>query len=462
MCATASSGHRRGVALVVLAVLVFAALPAMACARTRGAITQLRGAGGCISAPSPHPSGCAKGRALEGPGPFMGSRAIAVSPDGRNVYVASSTSGAIAIFQRNAQSGALSQPAGKGGCIASRGIQGCATAVGLIGPNSIAISGNGRNLYATSRGANSVTAFARNRNTGALHQLPGGCISGLPVPPCTAGQALVAPDVLVISRDGKSVYAGSFFGNAVAVFTRDTSSGSLTQPSGSAACIAEAISGCATGIALGSPEGLAISGDGSTVYVGSALSNAVAILSRDPSTGALAQATDGSGCITNAPVSGCTTGVQLGGANAVALSSDNRQAYVTDLLSNSVTSFNRSSTGGLTQKQDTTGCLVFLSAVGCSFGRAMSAPEGIDVAPDGKNVYVAAFNTGAIDVLNRDRATGRVAQKPGLAGCLGRSTGCKPARATRGASSIAISPDGRNVYATAFYSNAVDVFRRKR
>ncbi|HEX3562839.1 MAG TPA: hypothetical protein VHU24_08390, partial [Solirubrobacterales bacterium] len=100
-------------------------------------------------------------------------------------------------------------------------------------------------------------------------------------------------------------------------------------------------------------------------------------------------------------------------------------------------------------------------AVGCSFGRAMSAPEGVDVAPDGKNVYVAAFNTGAIDVLNRNPATGRVAQTAGHVGCLGRSLGCKPARATGGASSIAISPDGRYVYMTSFSSNAVDVFRRK-
>jgi DNA-binding beta-propeller fold protein YncE len=263
---------------------------------------------------------------------------------------------------------------------------------------------------------------------------------------------------VVLSRDGKNVYAGSFFGNSVAVFSRDATTGGLTQPAGAAGCIAEATSGCAPGIALGAVEGLAITGDGSSVYTGSALSNAVAILTRDPSTGALTQATDGSGCIVDAPLTGCITGVQLAGANAVALSPGGTQAYVTSLLSNSVTSFNH---GTLTQKQGTAGCLVFLRAVGCSFGRAMSAPEGIEVAPDGKNVYVAAFTTGAIDVLNRNRATGRVAQKPGHAGCLGRSLGCRPARATRGASSIAISPDGRFVYATAFSSNAVDVFRRK-
>jgi DNA-binding beta-propeller fold protein YncE len=393
----------------------------------------------------------------------MGSRAIAVSPGGKNVYVASSTSNAIAIFDRNKNTGVLEQPKGAGGCIASRGEAGCATAVGLDGANSVAVSADGRNVYATARDSSAVTAFQRNRRTGALRQLPGGCLSGLPLPGCTAGDALVAPDVVVVSPDGHNVYAGAFFGNAVVTFTRDPSTGALTQPASPAGCIAESNGACTPGIALGSVEGLAISRDGATVYTGSALSNAVAILTRDPSTGALAQATDNTGCIANAALTGCTLGVQLGGANAVAVSPNDAQVYVTSLLSNSVTSFNRSSAGTLAQKQGTTGCLVLLRAPGCSFGRSLSEPEGLAVSPDGTNVYVAAFGTGALDVLTRNRRTGRILQKPGRAGCLAarRRPGCGPARAVRGISSIAISPDGRFVYTTSFTSNAVDVFRRR-
>lgn len=443
-----------------------AAQPAKASAKAGGALKQLRGRGGCVTDRSVKKTSCGRARALLGPGPFMGSRAIVLSPNGKSVYVASSRSDAIAIFGRGKRTGRLSQPAGKGGCIAKGGANGCVAAAGLDGPNSVAVSADGRNVYATSRTSNSVTAFRRNTKTGALTQLPGdaGCISGVSLPGCATGEALVAPDVLVVSRDGDNVYVGSFFGNAVAIFDRDAATGELTQPAGTAGCIAESNGACAPGIALGAPEGMAISGDGISLYVGSALSNAVAVLDRDPDTGALTQATDGSGCIVNAALAGCTTGVQLDGANAVALSSGNGSAYVTSLLSNSVTTFNRSITSGaLTQKQGTAGCLVLLRAVGCSFGRAISAPEGIDVAPDGKSVYVAAFGTGAIDVLDRNRGTGRVAQKPGPAGCLARKVaGCRPARATKGASSIAISPDGRYVYSTSFGSNAVDVFRRKK
>lgn len=467
-------------ALVALVALMALALPASAFAALAihgpsqrghqgpepGTLTQLPGARGCLVDRSASTRGCGAARALEGPGPFMGSRAIAVSADGKNVYVASSRSNAIAVFRRNPKTGALGQPSGTSGCVAAKGAFECGKAVGLNGPNSVAVSPNGRTVYVTSRGSNAITAFQRNRSTGALRQLPGaaGCIAGVPLPGCATGAALLGPDVVVVSPDGKNVYVGSFFGNAVAIFDRDPASGALTQPSGSAGCIAAATSGCATGLALGAPEGMAISRDGKSVYAATALSSAAVVLVRDPSTGALAQATDGSGCIVDVALSGCTEGRELDGANAVAVSPEDDDAYVTSLFSNSVTSFTRSaSSGNLAQKEGTTGCLVWLRAVGCSFGRAMSSPEGLAVSPDGENVYAAAFATGAIDVLERD-SSGVVVQKPGRPGCLApRSVpGCTQARALRGVSSIALSPNGRYLYSTSFGSNAVDIFRRNK
>jgi DNA-binding beta-propeller fold protein YncE len=429
----------------------------------RGTLTQLPGSQGCLVDRSKPSAGCGTVRALKGPGPFMGSRAIALSPDGKSVYVASSKSDAIAIFRRNARTGTLSQPKGAAGCIAVKGAGGCATAIGLDGPNSVAVSPDGHNVYATSRGSNAISVFHRNQSSGALSQLPdsAGCVSGLPVPVCASGQALVGPDVVVISPDGTSVYVGSFFGNAVAVFDRDRASGALTQPGDSTGCIAAAIGGCTVGLALGAPEGMAISGDGANLYVATALSNALVVLARDRSTGTLTQATDGSGCIVDSALTGCATGVQLSGANAVAFNPGG-DVYVTSLSSNSVTSFSRSSSGGLVQKQGTLGCLVWLRAVGCSFGRALKAPEGLAVSPDGANLYAAAFASSAIDVFARGKKSGAVNQLAGRAGCLApRSVpGCTRARALRGVSSIALSPDGRHLYSTSFGSNAVDVFRR--
>ncbi len=396
----------------------------------------------------------------------MGSRAIAVSPDGSNVYVAASRSNAVAVFRRNQKTGVLGQPSGAAGCVAVRGVFECGQANGLNGPNSVAVSPDGRNVYVTSRGSNAIAVFRRNPTTGALTQLPAGagCISGLPAPACTRGRALVAPDVVVVSPDGRNVYVGSFFGNAAAVFDRDRASGALTQPSDDSGCIAEATAGCTPGIALGAPEGMAISPNGARVYVAGALSNSLAVLARDRSTGALSQASDGSGCIVDAALAGCTVGAQLSGANAVAVGPASGNVYVTSLFSNSVTSFGRSEAGAFAQLPGTSGCLVWLRAVGCSFGRALSSPEGLAVSPDGANVYAAAFATGAIDVLDRAPESGAVAQKVGRPGCLAPPSvpGCTRARALRGVSSIALSPDGDYLYSTSFGSNAVDIFRRSR
>lgn len=450
-------------ALAALAVLALAlpgaALAAPKAKPTAGTLFQLKGRAGCLVDRASQPGTCAPARALQGPGPFMGSRAIALSPDGRNVYVASSESDAIAIFRRNRKTGELTQSKGAAGCIANGG-GGCAAAVGLQGPNSVAVSPDGRDVYATSRGSDSVTVFLRNPKTGALTQLPGaaGCVSGLPLPGCAAGRGLGGPDVVVVSPDGRNVYVGSFFGNSVAVFDREAVSGSLAQPADASGCIAMATSGCTTAIALGSPEGMAVSPDGSAVYVAAAVSNSVAVLARNASTGALTEATNGSGCIVNAPLSGCDTGELIEGANAVATGGGS--VYVSSLLSNSVTTFKPSGTPSLTQVPGPQGCVVFLVAVGCSFGRAIAAPEGVAVTPDGRSVYVAAFASSAVDVLDRAKG-GAITQKGGRAGCVANGApDCARGTALKQVSSLAVSPDGRFVYATAFGSDAVDVFRR--
>src|ERR1700739_107743 len=166
-----------------------------------GTLTQLRGAGGCLVdrtryRRSKSPGQCTRVRAMNGPAPFLGSDAVAISPDGRNVYVAASRSDAIAIFRRNARTGRLTQSAGAAGCIAANGAAGCAKALALSGPNSVAVSPDGRNVYATSLNSDAVDIFTRNPRTGALRQAAGGsgCIANAALPGCTLGRALDGPD----------------------------------------------------------------------------------------------------------------------------------------------------------------------------------------------------------------------------------------------------------------------------
>jgi fibronectin-binding autotransporter adhesin len=404
-------------------------------------------------------------RALGGPAPFLGSEAIAISPDGKNVYVASSRSDAITVFKRNAKTGKLTQGAGITGCIAAKGAGDCATGIDLEGPNSVAVSPDGRSVYATSLDSNAIDVFARNPSTGALTQSSsGGCIANVPTSDCTIGRALDGPDVVVVSPDGRNVYVGAFKGNTLAVFARDPSTGALTQPSGTSGCISYApLAECAPGAALAAPEGMAISPDGDNIYVAAALSSAIDVFTRNPSTGALTQASGGGGCIVETALADCTTGTQLGGADAVAVSPDDSDVYVTSVLSNSVTSFTRAPmTGQLVQQTGTSACVIYVLAVGCSLGQALNAPEGLAISPDSANVYTTAFASGAIDVLDRSTESGALTQKSRRPGCLamGVPQSCLLGRGLRGASSIAVSPDGRYVYAAAFASNAVSVFKR--
>jgi DNA-binding beta-propeller fold protein YncE len=431
-----------------------------------GKLAQLHGPSGCLVDRSTPAGGCTPVRALKGPAPLLGSDAVAISPDAKNVYVASSKSNAIAVFKRNQSDGTLSQRSGTAGCIAAAGAGGCAPAVGLIRPNSVAVSPDGQNVYATAVGSNAITVFSRNSSTGALTQAGdgSGCISNAALTGCTTGRALDGADIVTVSPDGANVYVGAFVGNAVAVFARNGATGALTQPAGASGCLTNApTDGCTTAIGIGSPEGMAVSADGNNVYVAAALSNDVAVLDRDPSTGALTQASDGSGCISNAALTGCTTGTQLSGADAVAVSPDDADVYVTSLFSNSLTSFTRTAgTGDLAQQSGTSACAIYVFAVGCSLARAMSGTEGLAVSPDGANVYTAADESNAIVVFNRNTSTGAVIQKSGRMGCVttSKAPDCRRARALSQVGSLAVSPDGKYVYAGAFGSDAVAVFKR--
>jgi DNA-binding beta-propeller fold protein YncE len=103
-----------------------------------------------------------------------------------------------------------------------------------------------------------------------------------------------------------------------------------------------------------------------------------------------------------------------------------------------------------------------LLAVGCSLARQLSGPEGLAISPDGASVYATAFTSGAVDVFDRNADSSAVTQKSRAPGCMVGSPppGCLLGRGLSGVSSIAVSPDGRDVYSAAFGSNSVGVFRR--
>ena len=128
----------------------------------------------------------------------MGSTArlgVAVSPDGKSVYVASTLSDAVVRLNRNTTTGAISQPAGSAGCISETGAGPCADGHALDGAHGVAVSPDGKSVYVASCDSDAVARLNRNTTTGAITQPAGtaGCISETGSGPCADGHGLDAP-----------------------------------------------------------------------------------------------------------------------------------------------------------------------------------------------------------------------------------------------------------------------------
>jgi sugar lactone lactonase YvrE len=145
---------RRQVAALSLAGVVLLLVTAGALAVT-GDLTQPAGTAGCISETGTGGT-CADGHGLIGPAD------VAVSADGKSVYVPASTSDAVVRLNRNTTTGAITQPAGTAGCISETGTGGtCADGHGLDGAGGVAVSPNGKTVYVASFTSDAVVRFNR-------------------------------------------------------------------------------------------------------------------------------------------------------------------------------------------------------------------------------------------------------------------------------------------------------------
>ena len=145
---------------------------------------------------------------------------IVVSPDGKNVYVAvhtaGATSGTLAIYQRDQLTGALTpiQTRYDGDLQDSPGCFICFPVNGLSSPYDLAISPDGYNVYVSGYSDNGIANFQRDPVTGRLRWngsiYNGGSVSGL-----------LNPYGIVVSPDGKHVYAAGEGSSALVMFDRN-------------------------------------------------------------------------------------------------------------------------------------------------------------------------------------------------------------------------------------------------
>jgi DNA-binding beta-propeller fold protein YncE len=430
----------RQVAVLSLTGLAVLLVTTAALAAT-GDLTQSAGTAGCVSQSGG--GGCVNGHGLND-----GPADVAVSPDGKSVYVASTNSHSLVRLNRNTTTGALTQPAGTAGCVSEDGTGPCADGHGLGFPVGVAVSPDGKSVYVASYPW-SVARFNRNTTTGALTQPAGtaGCVSRDPSDPCALGYGLGGAFDVVVSPDGKSVYVAAYSDGDLVRFNRNTTTGALSQPGGGAGAIG----------AL-DPHGVAVSPDGKSVYAASLLKSAVVRFTRT-SAGALTWA----GCVVEDPnqLGGCADGHGLSGAHDVAVSPDGKSVYAAS--NNAVARFNRNlTTGAITQPAGTAGCVSEDGTGPCADGHALNFPSRLALSPDGKSLYAAVQSSDAVARLNRNTTTGALTQPAGAAGCVSETGAgpCANGHALSGPLGVGMSPDGKSVYVASFDSYAVARFNR--
>lgn len=271
-------------------------------------------------------------RSIRGLGKAVSS--LALSRDGRNVYVAVD-SGVVALDRDS--SGTLALPSGSRRCYQDR--RGCRPARGVVHASGVAVSADGRSLYVASE--HGVAVFRRSVRSGVLQQLPGkaGCIGPDASRGCATGRAVggsLLPAVtegkvsgrrVVVSDDGRRVYLASNAG--IAVLARSTVDGSLRQLAGPAGCVSSAAdSGCTQARALRAVEAIALSADGRTLYATARIGQALAVLERDPATHGLTQPAGADGCANATGADGCMKVPRMTRPFAVVVSPDGRHVYV--------------------------------------------------------------------------------------------------------------------------------------
>ena len=325
---------------------------------------------------------------------------------------------------------------------------------GIVGVRNLAESSDSATLYATGdEDTDTLAVFARDPDSGALDPLQ-----------VVRSQEEGAPYLdginmgrVGVSRDGANVYASIPYGESVVSFTR-AGDGTL-QPLGELFDIARDGDS-----AEEFPSGLAVGPDGTAVYVSGSsdvdLRSFVAVLARDPVTGALrwdGGVRDGGGelvCSDDGATLYGTIGSLAGwardaagaltplnldlaaGGEVLALSRDGANAYLGSAQRPTISILARAGDGRLTyQGEDASGLV---------------GVNGLAVSPDGAAVYAVSSAESALSILARI-ADGRLRWRTRFRDGGG-------ADGLSGAATVLASGDGRTVYVAGARENAIGIF----
>jgi hypothetical protein len=447
--------RRASVAIATTAALWAAFSPA-AFADAAGGLKQI----GCVqfAGPPALTQGCTAGRALGAPSNLR------ISTDGRNAYATSFDRG-VTVYDRGA-GGALRQKDGAKGCIVPTGdarsdVAGCAQDGRITAGIGLALSADAQNhyVYVTATEIDAILTFVR-ADDGSLSLLQ--CLSSSASAPADCvktGRQLNGPFAIDVNPTDGTVYVlGS---NSLTAFT-PSGAGTLTQRGGGAGCVVTVVApaGCAQVAAITGDSGLMTTAG--QVYVTATAAGAGTIVVLDPAT--LVQRK----CLSSG--AGCGTPyAPLPGVHGLALSPDGSTLYATASGRNAVVSLRRSADGSLTPLP--AGCVAMSTDAVCPRqGLALGEIYDVVAAADGAQAYVTSRQGDSVTTFDVSPDGTLTQRPPAFGGCVSISIagGCTAVAGVNWASDVTMSADDRNVYVNAHFnpkeanSNAVTSFVRDR
>jgi 6-phosphogluconolactonase (cycloisomerase 2 family) len=374
--------------------------------------------------------------------------------------------------------GSLTQLAGNAGCITDNGKSNavdaqCADGRGLAGAEPVVLSPDGKFAYSYGWTNGSVAIFSRDPATGALSQAndPSACVARVSLGgDCTAGRMPSAGSdsahSIAITPDGAFLFVAGSTGSLVSVFSRDATTGTLSEVPGASGCIssgggdANGNATCSAFPQMDTTQSLALSPDGNFLYVGGFSSTAGLTIFSVGATGALTPLANPNGCVSQSASASCNQERYGDKLYDIALSPDGHTLYAVHdgVGSAAVLAFTRDAGTGTVQQPDTPGYCVFDGGAGtaspCTVGHGLAQPQSVEVSPDGKLVVVGTYSdtTDGIVVLHRDTGTGELSQSAGEAGCLNvaQADGCGLSRQTADAYRALFTPDGKTLYVAGY------------
>jgi hypothetical protein len=273
----------------------------------------------------------------------VGSEFIVTSPDGRFVYVASSWS--IAAFGRDRVTGALRLLRGAQ-CARGRvggGGKRCARIKSIGRINAMVMSPDGRSIIiADDLPSDPWRLVVVRRDTATGRLSPGQCFAAKRSSKCVQAQGLLGVREIAVSPNGRNVYAAGTLDSedglrsvAIAVFARNPASGRLRQLTGKAGCVMQAgelRAGCSVPppwvrrLYLHGP--MTVSASGRDLFLADA--KVVVSLRRDLVSGALSAPRPQS-CLGSVRIRGCRRGLRVQHLDALQLAPSGRHLYVNGL-----------------------------------------------------------------------------------------------------------------------------------